>query len=170
MNEPKRIQRKRTKGWRMPAGTVSVTRPGRFGNPYAVKAVDRHGQYPFGWRVVGDPSLIMSGLYSTDRAATERAVHLFRREAERPSWVERLAELRGKDLACWCPLEDADGRPWPCHASVLLELANREPIAHGLSDPTGVTDCCRRAPADIPAGDLLRIVGRAGYVTCRGRV
>ena len=30
------------------------------------------------------------------------------------------AELVGKDLACWCPL---DG---PCHADVLLEIANRE--------------------------------------------
>jgi hypothetical protein len=29
---PKRIQRKRTKGWRMPPNTVSVTRPGPFGN------------------------------------------------------------------------------------------------------------------------------------------
>jgi hypothetical protein len=27
-------------------------------------------------------------------------------------------ELRGKDLACWCPLDQ------PCHADVLLELAN----------------------------------------------
>lgn len=29
-----------------------------------------------------------------------------------------LAELRGRDLACWCPLDQ------PCHADVLLELAN----------------------------------------------
>jgi hypothetical protein len=28
------------------------------------------------------------------------------------------AELLGKDLACWCPLGQ------PCHADVLLELAN----------------------------------------------
>ena len=29
-----------------------------------------------------------------------------------------LRELRGKDLACWCPLDK------PCHADVLLEIAN----------------------------------------------
>jgi hypothetical protein len=29
-------------------------------------------------------------------------------------------ELRGKDLACWCPLDQ------PCHADVLLELANQD--------------------------------------------
>lgn len=31
---------------------------------------------------------------------------------------EHLEELRGKDLACWCPLGA------PCHADVLLEAAN----------------------------------------------
>lgn len=30
-----------------------------------------------------------------------------------------LTELRGKNLACWCPLENS------CHADVLLENANR---------------------------------------------
>lgn len=30
----------------------------------------------------------------------------------------RLPELRGRDLACWCPPGS------PCHADVLLELAN----------------------------------------------
>lgn len=28
-----------------------------------------------------------------------------------------LAELRGKDLVCWCA-------PAPCHADILLEVAN----------------------------------------------
>jgi hypothetical protein len=28
------------------------------------------------------------------------------------------AVLRGRNLACWCPLDQ------PCHADVLLELAN----------------------------------------------
>lgn len=36
--------------------------------------------------------------------------------AEAETW---LAPLRGHDLACWCPLDQ------PCHADVLLELANR---------------------------------------------
>jgi hypothetical protein len=30
------------------------------------------------------------------------------------------AELAGRDLACWCPIGE------PCHADVLLELANPE--------------------------------------------
>jgi hypothetical protein len=35
-----------------------------------------------------------------------------------------LGELRGKDLACWCPLANKDGTPHPCHADVLLEIVN----------------------------------------------
>lgn len=31
-----------------------------------------------------------------------------------------LLSLRGKDLMCWCPLDQ------PCHADVLLELANQD--------------------------------------------
>ena len=34
-------------------------------------------------------------------------------------------QLAGRDLACWCPLEDAEGKRVPCHADVLLEVANR---------------------------------------------
>ncbi|WP_439593920.1 DUF4326 domain-containing protein [Microbacterium sp.] len=33
-------------------------------------------------------------------------------------WHDAIASLRGKDLACWCALDQ------PCHADVLLELAN----------------------------------------------
>jgi hypothetical protein len=83
---PKRIQRKRTKGWRMPANAVSVTRPGKWGNPYTVEEYGR-----------------------------EQAIRLYR------EWLigKDLSELRGKDLACYCVLGE------PCHADVLLELANR---------------------------------------------
>lgn len=33
--------------------------------------------------------------------------------------AEDLAELRGKHLACWCPLSQ------PCHADVLLAISNQ---------------------------------------------
>jgi hypothetical protein len=32
--------------------------------------------------------------------------------------------LGGRDLVCWCPLLDASGERVPCHADVLLEIAN----------------------------------------------
>jgi hypothetical protein len=37
---------------------------------------------------------------------------------EQPELMASLDELCGKDLVCWCA-------PEPCHADVLLELANR---------------------------------------------
>ena len=40
MRKPIRIQRKRTKGWRMPANTVYVGRPSKFGNPFTLRQVD----------------------------------------------------------------------------------------------------------------------------------
>lgn len=51
-------------------------------------------------------------------------VALYREFLQRPEQADEVAairqNLRGKNLACWCPL---DG---PCHADVLLELANRD--------------------------------------------
>ena len=96
MPKPTRIQLRRTKGWRKPENTVVVARPGKWGNPYA-----------------GDSN-------SVDRA---RVVALFRDLMKRPESAEYVAavkaELRGKNLACWCPLDQ------PCHADVLLEIANQ---------------------------------------------
>lgn len=96
--KPKRVQRKRTKGWRMPEGAVYVGRPTKWGNAFMVG-----GESPYGGRI-------------WDRAD---AVNHYRSH-----WqgyildTEAALELRGKDLACWCPLDE------PCHADVLLEWAN----------------------------------------------
>jgi hypothetical protein len=43
---------------------------------------------------------------------------------ERAKLIAGLPRLRGKNLACWCPLP-APGARDLCHADVLLELANR---------------------------------------------
>jgi len=95
--KPIRVQLSRKKGWRLPPNTVSVARPHKWGNPFRI------GDF-------GIPDAAM-------------AVIIFRQ------WiVERCrvgpeppdpTELRGKNLACWCKLDQ------PCHADVLLELANR---------------------------------------------
>jgi hypothetical protein len=55
--------------------------------------------------------------------------HRFARTERRgPLHVPTIAVIRqhlaGHDLACWCPLVDADGQPVACHADVLLEIAN----------------------------------------------
>ena len=116
---PIRIQRLRTPGWRMPETAIYVGRPTRVGNPY--KPVSLGGgvygisRQPW-WR----------GTYAE---ALNLSVHNYRMWLDSLSpWQQAtlLAQLRGFDLCCWCPLVDAHGAPHPCHADVLMELANRE--------------------------------------------
>jgi hypothetical protein len=100
---PKRIQRQRTKGWLMPEGAVYVGRPSTWGNPFRIGQRDS----------MGHPRTVTS--------AVESYRHHLEQFLEGHPWrdVENwLTPLRGRDLVCWCPLDQ------PCHADVLLELAN----------------------------------------------
>jgi hypothetical protein len=128
MSRPKRIQRQRTKGWRMPDGAIYVGRPTMWGNPYAVGGgvvitADR-----------GDDRGLTAELDGRLGITAEQAVAGFLdlmqlRLAVPPynddwdddyqgKWTSDVAALAGHDLACWCPLDQ------PCHADVLLKLAN----------------------------------------------
>jgi hypothetical protein len=120
--QPIRVQLRRTKGWRMPANTISVARPGKFGNPFKVNECRE------------------AGFQGTDQQIASRCVEAFRTwlctpywrinwdgdeaEASRSAMLDGLPTLRGKNLACWCRLDQ------PCHADVLLKLAN-------AADPAG---------------------------------
>lgn len=101
----------------MPAGTICVSRPSVFGNPFTVRKARA------------------AGYAGTDAELRAFCVTLFRHWLTRPAragWVgpesdrarakllARLPELRGKDLACWCSDDN-------CHSLVLLELSNRSP-------------------------------------------
>ncbi|CPT66826.1 Uncharacterised protein [Mycobacteroides abscessus subsp. abscessus] len=125
MSMPQRIQLRRSAGWRKPEGAISVTRPGRWGNPFKVVCAGTEpGLFSRRrervWTVAG-PGTFFQGTGTHDWAAAY-AVRLYRR------WllgsmkrVEDLVPLlRGHDLCCWCPLDA------PCHADVLLELANQK--------------------------------------------
>lgn len=122
MSGPKRIQRKRTKGWRMPEGVVYVGRPTLWGNPFTVHAVRRSG--PFDVLLDGEFRAQSTGIETARRIAVERyRAHLLTSEGrvsgvEVPTTMAIRSELAGRDLACWCPLSS------PCHADVLLEVAN----------------------------------------------
>ena len=99
---PTRIQRKRTKGWRMPENTVYVGRPTIWMNPFRV--VDGHRIEAVGKFL----NMMTAGGHSFFRGPRLMFVNkpLIRQH------------LRGKHLACWCPLDE------PCHADVLLTIAN----------------------------------------------
>lgn len=117
---PIRIQRQRVRGWRMPQGAIYVGRPSKWGNPFVVHS-DRmqNGQrYPM------DARLAVASFRSM--LAKEGAWFPVplpwpqgKIPACEPTTIEDVKrELRGRDLACWCGLDQ------PCHASVLLEIAN----------------------------------------------
>lgn len=122
---PRRIQRKRVKGWRMPENTVSVCRPGIYGNPFP------------------------AGPYMTQ----QEAVDVYRKWWEGRGWIDGIHwyedqmgmlmgamfqtephPLRDHNVACWCKLcgGHQDGLPLgvqciacdPCHSVVVLEIAN----------------------------------------------
>lgn len=118
---PQRIQRRRVKGWRMPVGAVYVGRPTKWGNPWLVRWEGGAKICGNGW-VVLDPDWLPRPLrhYCTSQAVARRyAVWRFRRWLASGFARLRPTELAGRDLVCWCP-------PGPCHADILLRLANGE--------------------------------------------
>lgn|ERR1700756_1282200 len=120
---PTRIQLSRAKGWRMPPDTVKVDRTTRWGNGYAIRPPGPSGR----WYVEGSGIGLhpAAGLCGNEEGAQLLAVRLFR-EHQAPHLD--LTLLRGKNLACWC-------KPGaPCHADVLLELANA-PADVGSASP-----------------------------------
>jgi hypothetical protein len=104
---PRRIQRSRAKGWRMPEGAIYVGRGSVYGNPFVVGADGTAADCARLYR------LLLGGLVCLSCAATPAA-----QEAARRSALDHIGQLRGRDLACWCR------RGQPCHADVLLDLAN----------------------------------------------
>ena len=115
MARPKRIQRKRTKGWRMPAGAIYCGRPGPYGNPVRVE-YDKH----LGLWIVNEEDYCL-GVYGRKHDARLAAVLIYQASyiIGNDDFREQIRrELRGHDLACWCGLDR------PCHVDVLLEVAN----------------------------------------------
>lgn len=107
---PERIQRRRTKGFVMPAAAIYVGRPSRWGNPYRI-----------GEKLI---QIAHVRMVRPDGADAEDIVWAYRHALcwnilPGPVFLSQVAELAGHDLACWCPIGQ------PCHADVLLELANQ---------------------------------------------
>lgn len=125
MVEPVRLQLSRKKGFNLQAHSravnglpaVNVARPSKWGNPFSIAAA------------------LESGFVHTEQAAQEFVVECFRdwlgpslsgrewwsgpvADRRRTAILGSVASLAGKNLACWCAPDQ------PCHADVLLELAN----------------------------------------------
>jgi hypothetical protein len=118
--QPHRVQRRRSKGWRTPPNTVIVTRPSRFGNPFTLAMA-----YELGYARHGDTEQARKavvGAFEDWLNGNRMMWQSAEGDAARQRILDGLPELRGKNLACWCPLPEP-GQPDHCHATVLLELA-----------------------------------------------
>ena len=101
-----RVVRRRVRGWRKPANTVCVTRPGPWGNPFKVT-----GDMPVEQTVADFRLELRYESLAIELGLPARSKHM--------RWIaEHIDELKGKNLACYCKA----GRP--CHADVLLSIAN----------------------------------------------
>lgn len=147
-SEPKRVQLSRKKGWRKPENTVVVARPSKWGNPFRfgeaqvrMPALDG-GDWEHEGRLhktSGEDHVYCSwtpeagdvfSWHRVEDATVDQCVEMYREyitgiRGHRLSDFARTdmtpsirAGLAGKNLACWCPLDQ------PCHADVLLEIAN----------------------------------------------
>jgi hypothetical protein len=114
MSAPTRIRLSRAKGWRMPAGAMKVDRSTRYGNPFNLT----QAYAPFDHRGYPIPLVKLRTAPGLDRALDLFVAYLRGVLSREPDFLDRL---KGKHLACWCPLDQ------PCHADVLLDLANRLP-------------------------------------------
>lgn len=136
MTTPRRVQMTRHEPWRVHSpGAVIVARPSVWGNPYRVGDVD-----PF------------TGATIQDRA---QAVAVFvRANGSWPVWAPiARRELRGRDLACWCPLDEA------CHADVLLCIANHAPMCGCWGRPNGDTPTALNAASTAGGSQAATLSG-----------
>ena len=102
----------------MPENTVSVCRPGKWGNPHPV----------------GKPCPMCEGEIHT----RQEAVNEYEADGMHACAItlaQARAELRGKNLACFCPLDK------PCHADVLLRMANAKAETSKRSGDSSPLSC-----------------------------
>jgi hypothetical protein len=87
----------------MPANTVYVGRPSKWGNPYTIKSA------------IEDTKILgkMKQDVALQLCLNEYEEWLRQKLTEYPHFLD---ELKGKDLACWCPLDKL------CHADVILKV------------------------------------------------
>jgi hypothetical protein len=112
-----RLQRSRRAGARLPSDAIVVTRPTKWGNPHPLE--------------LGRSEAVRR--FREDLLAGRLAVTV----------ADAITELRGRDLACYCPLDE------PCHADVLIELANTAK----RTSPCGTPTLSDHRSASVPVGN-----------------
>ena len=108
---PVRVQLKRAKGWKMPENTIKVDRSTKWGNPFKLNSQSSRLTCLSKFKTLVKASHDVLYFCSSDLQEYRRNVDT------------NVTTLRGKNLACWCPLPACGGDDI-CHAAVLLKIAN----------------------------------------------
>lgn len=156
---PARIQRRRTRGWRAPAGARYVGRGTRYGNPFVI-GTD------------ADDAAHATALYRAWLENNAYEVHApdispkqrQKMDDDRDWIIKHAAEVAGRDLMCWCPTS-VPGKTDHCHARVLIDLAND----HLLRDQFGpkLTDSLTAPQQDTAVDAYVLIQAVEGPHTAR---
>lgn len=108
---PHRLRRRRLRGWRAPPGAIYVGRPTRYANPHTVAALR-----------AADPTLTLEAAHTQSVALYHADILAGRLPV---TVVDIRRHLAGRDLLCWCH------EALPCHADVLLKIANSASLEEG---------------------------------------
>lgn len=152
---PERIQLRRVAGWRKPEGAIVVSRPSKWGNPFAYRTHSALARVPAldgsPWEYEGRISAdgMQHDYHHPDGHITRHhirymtraeCVELYERALTQPTralhlggrlgapWLtaeDARRELAGRDLACWCKPDQV------CHADVLLRVCNAPAVVRG---------------------------------------
>jgi len=128
MVKPVRLQLSRKKGFNLQAHSrsvngldaVSVARGSMWGNPYRVgqrEYISQAQARRWGWTLPCTLSHCHTNAEAV-RRFSRTLRHVYEQETDCRTKNRIRENLKGKNLACWCPLDQ------PCHADVLLEIAN----------------------------------------------
>lgn len=114
---PQRVQQRR--GIKLPEGARSVARPHRWGNPFKIVPHRKNDPAVAAHAVALYRALVLDRVPVAElRQRTGPDIYVKPGDVVVPSIDDVRTNLRGRDLACYC-------KPgWPCHADVLLEIAN----------------------------------------------
>jgi len=107
----KRIQRKRTKGFKLPENTVCVNRGTKWGNPFKIEGkTTRHVACEMFENCILNNAMVYRYFIDHEEAKTQFV---------RFKWMAKnIHTLKDKNLACFCKEQDE------CHADILLKLEN----------------------------------------------
>lgn len=133
----------------MPENTVKVDRSTKWGNPFVAGRDGTVTQCVSLYRQLVIDGMVCWSCDAPLRQQIEALQHV----------RSHISALRGRNLACWCALD------MPCHAAVLIEIANA-PLAGHPAAP--LIEEARRARSFLESGSGAPLDDDISVLRARG--